>query len=251
MKKILLVEDSLEIADVVIAVLKPAEVAHFTHIAQAEESLNDNDYSLILVDVSLPDGNGFLFLNKISTHPKCVDVPKIVLTGRTNIEDKLMGFNSGAVDYITKPFHPLELKARVNVQLARWNKVMDTFRHGFVEFNLDKQVCRVIEDDGTEEELALTPIEFKIFLTLVKSTGKVISRETLAKKVWGEQGLNIDAKGIDTHLSHLRKKLKQRAVAIVSVYGRGFYFDPDKVPKQQTVDSASKNLMLPTPSIQK
>lgn len=223
MAKILLIEDSLDMASLVEMGLSPYTIQHATTLAMAEELLEKNDYDLVLIDITLPDGNGFDLCLRLSQDSRYARVPRILLTGMDQASEKVYGFSCGADDYVTKPFHVMELKARVDRFLTRSLQAESVqVYHGF-EFNIPFQKCaRVI--DGRREDLGLTPTEFRLFLTLIKSEGLVLSRQALEKVGWESQGTVIELRGIDTHIAHLRKKLGDMRERIVSVYGQGYAY---------------------------
>jgi two-component system, OmpR family, alkaline phosphatase synthesis response regulator PhoP len=223
MKKILLIDDSEDIAVLVKTGLENYIVQHATTVADGTKALADS-IDLVLIDVSLPDGNGFELCSDLSRDLRYKNVPKILLTGKVEISDKVFGFNCGANDYITKPFSILELKARVDRYLARGNESADeTIVHSSFAFEMSFQKCFFIENNQ-KVDLQLTPTEFRLFFILVKNEGQVLSRQALEHAVWEANGTFIQVRGIDTHIAHLRKKLDTHSECIVSVYGQGYSF---------------------------
>ena len=139
------------------------------------------------------------------------EFPVIMLTAKSEEMDKIMGLNIGADDYITKPFNPMELLARVNSQLRRYSKYLNvlsnvnekntSFEIGGLELNIDtKEVCV----DG--ENINLTPIEFKILHLLMKNAGRVFSAEEIYENVWNENAINTDT--VMVHVRHIREKIE-------------------------------------------
>lgn len=217
--KILLIDDSQDTGALVQVCLAPYELDQAYSIKEAGEMLAANDYSLLIIDVVLPDGNGFSFCEKLARTGQLENVPKIFLTGHTSTSDKVFGLNCGADDYVTKPFALAELRARVDSRLrglkpAAQTAAVDT--SGFV-FESDFQRCTF---EGTD--LALTPTEFRLLLLLAKAAGKPLSRQEIVRSIWTQNGLNIEKRGIDSHIAHLRKKLPEGSAEIVSVYGKGY-----------------------------
>jgi DNA-binding response OmpR family regulator len=222
--RILLIDDSDESGSLVKVSLKPYEVSQAYSVAQANQALNDGDYDLILIDVMLPDGDGFKMCNELYSRPKLKMVPKILLTAKTETSDKVFGLNCGADDYITKPFAASELKARVDVKLrSNINREQQNLTVACFEFENEFNRCNILEASG-KADLQLTPTEFRIFLTLVRNNGIPLTRHELITHIWKSHGLNIEERGIDTHVAHLRKKLGDLSSVVVSVYGKGYAF---------------------------
>jgi DNA-binding response OmpR family regulator len=224
MARILLIEDSVDIGALVTRGLHPHVVQHVHSLLSAERALESSDFDAVLIDVGLPDGNGFDFCAQLSRDSRYKRVIKILLTAYDETADKVHGFNCGADDYVTKPFHPAELYARVDRYLRKIETQNDAVVI-FDEFKFDLEFHRCSILDGEQEtDLGLTPTEFRLLLTLAKAGGKVQTREQLEKSTWEANGTAIQARGIDTHIAHLRKKLGVRRSVIVSVYGQGYAF---------------------------
>ncbi|OGO23464.1 MAG: DNA-binding response regulator [Chloroflexi bacterium RBG_16_51_9] len=175
---------------------------------------------LIVLDLMLPGMDGLEICRKIREES---DVPIIMLTARTSDEDKLAGLGLGADDYVTKPFSPRELAARVRAVLRRLpgERGPDEIKHGKIKVNFRKHEAFL---DG--EALNLTPVEFKLLGVLVKEPGRVFSREQLI-----EEALGYDFEGfnrtIDVHILNLRRKLEPdpgHPKYIRTVYGAGYKF---------------------------
>lgn len=222
MFKILLVDDSMDMLELIKHCLSPYFVKHATTIAMAEKDIAEIEYDLFLIDVMLPDGNGFDLCTRLSHDPRSERIPRILLTGMIETSEKVYGFNCGADDYVTKPFNGVELKARVDRCLRRTGSNDGVFNHSVFEFNSEFQKCYLLEPE--KRDLGLTPTEFRVFLNLVKSEGRVLSRKLLEKAAWEAHGTVIEARGIDTHIAHIRKKLGALKGVIVSVYGQGYSF---------------------------
>ncbi len=226
MKKVLLVEDSHEIALLVASALKNHNVLVGHSLADAESLLGKEQVDLFLIDVTLPDGSGFDFCLKLSQDERFKSTPRILLTAKDEPAEKVYGFNCGAHDYITKPFHSLELRARVErfleLKLSGAEEASLTIVSGF-EFDLPFQKCFRV-DGAHKSDLGLTPTEFRLFYALAKRAGQVLTRHDLERVAWEAHGATIEARGIDTHISHLRKKLGEQKAVVVSVYGQGYAF---------------------------
>lgn len=228
--KVLLIDDSIDIGELVTVGLKPYTVRQAFSIAEADEILKQDEFQAILIDVLLPDGNGLELCHRLAGEPRLRDVPKLVLTGLNKTSEIVYGFSCGADDYLTKPFSPIELKARIDRYFRE--KIEDVLVKGDFHFDLGFQKCLLISGND-RIDLQLTPTEFRIFLLLAKSEGQVVSRRELEESVWNANQTFIKARGIDTHIAHLRKKLGERKASIVSIYGTGYAFRAVPTPQQK------------------
>lgn len=218
--RILLVEDSGETRFLVQhALASKHTVFEAANIQAARDCLVRETFDLILLDINLPDGNGVDFCAEL-TNQSGFSTPIVMLTAKSQISEKVLGLSSGADDYIVKPFDAAELLARVDARLRPKNPNQETLRLHGLEFSLDHQKAFLIEPDG-KKELDLTPTEFRILLLFAKNPTKVFSRDEIVKHCW-QDGLHIQRRGIDAHISHLRRKIASETMNIVGVYGKGY-----------------------------
>lgn len=202
--KILIIEDEYNLADAIKSRLNKDNYASKI-ITDGEEGLNEaltGKYDLIILDVMLPHINGFEILKEIRDLE--VDSKVIMLTAKTAIDDKLTGFNHGADDYLTKPFHMEELVARINVLQKRNNGNNEKLSYGNIELNINE--LKMINQD-TGLSIDVIGKEFQLFSMLLKNKNLVISKETIFNKIWGfdsESELNC----VEAYISFIRKKLK-------------------------------------------
>ena len=164
MAQILVVEDNLEVQRIIKDCLKKFEVHFVGDLKSAQERLDQNTYSLVLLDVGLPDGDGFRFLTRLQSQEKPFETPVVFMTVRSDTEDVVMGFNLGADDYITKPFNPFQFRARIESRMTKiQGKKQDTniLSVGNLRLNVDRQQASVLVDLN-ESAIDLTPLEFKI-----------------------------------------------------------------------------------------
>lgn len=230
MNKILLVEDSIDSYQLVERALGGAyEIQWAQNLHDAFQMVQGGLFDLILLDVMLPDGEGYKLCSVLQADPTLSQIPVIFLTAKNSVSDKVLGFSVGADDYIPKPFDPLELRARIEAKLRKKQKdatQSDIIRIGDIEINKSTQsVC--IKDQPNNERIELTPIEFKILLMLTKTPGKVFSRDEILSHVWGEN-IHVYTRSVDTHVSKLRKKIAPFSNYIQSVHGSGYRFHIDK-----------------------
>ncbi|MCM8756433.1 MAG: response regulator [Candidatus Omnitrophica bacterium] len=192
--------------------------------SNAEDALDLLDrYSadLIILDIMLPAMDGFEFCRIIKQEPKLKDIPLIMLTARGEEVDRIVGLELGADDYIVKPFSPRELVLRVKAILKRSkpkDREKDNITRGTVTVDINKHKVFV-----NQKEIVLTPIEFKLLVTLMQRPGYVYSRETLLEKVW-DINTDIYTRTVDTHIKRLREKLGKAGRMIETVVGVGYRF---------------------------
>lgn len=220
--RILIVEDELKIADVIASRLQSENYIVDVY-DNGEDGLDNaltNIYDLIILDVMLPKVNGFEILKKI--REENIDAKVIMLTAKSMIEDKLEGFNKGANDYITKPFHIDELVARVNAQL-RVNTLKvpkDYVEAGDLRLNTRTTMLTCLT---TNEEIQVVCKEFMLLEYLMKNKNQVIPKEQLYEKIWGLDS-EAESNNLEAYLSFIRKKIKiiGSSVQIKAVRGLGY-----------------------------
>lgn len=225
--KILIVDDERDIADLVEVYLQNENytVFKFYNATDALVCVEHEDLSLAILDVMLPDMNGFALCQKIRERYL---FPIIMLTAKVEDMDKITGLTLGADDYITKPFNPLELVARVKTQLRRYIRynalnAAHPETHDFDFFGLyicqDNHKCMLYG-----EELSLTPIEFNILWYLCEHRGKVVPSEELFEAVWGEKYFNNN-NTVMAHIARLREKMHEpsrKPKFVKTVWGVGY-----------------------------
>ena len=177
-------------------------------------------FDLLLLDVMLPGKSGYEVCREV--RGKKPDLPIIMLTARSHEAEKVLGLELGADDYVTKPFSPLELRARIKAQLRRTKNLQpSSYSFSTLVVNLDRMEVR----DG-DCLIELTALEFKLLTALIQNAGHVLSRDRILDLVWSENAVVTD-RVIDTHISNLRKKLEPNGAAhISSIRGMGYRFDP-------------------------
>lgn len=204
--RILIVEDEFNLADVISSRLKKEKYAVdiFCDGEEGLESALTNIYDLIILDVMLPNMNGFEILRKI--REKNIKSKVIMLTAKTQLEDKLTGLNQGANDYVTKPFHIDELVARVNVQLRNTDNEIakDYIEAGDLRLNIKTTnlLCTT-----TNETIDIVCKEFLLLEYFMRNPGQTLSRENIYEKVWGFES-DAESNNLEAYLSFVRKKIK-------------------------------------------
>ena len=231
--KILIIEDEYSLADAIAEVLKKE---NFTTniITDGEEGENEaltNVYDLILLDIMLPNKDGFKILNDLRKEK--VDTPIIILTAKSEINDKLNGLKNGADDYITKPFHIKELVARVKSHLNRYERLT---KNGEPQNGTEGREKDVIKIDGIEihtrswkvfrdgEEIRFPNREFELLKFLAMNPNIVFSKEELFEKIWGYDYVG-DSVTVTVHINRIREKIEEDSKnpkIIETVWGAGY-----------------------------
>jgi two-component system phosphate regulon response regulator PhoB len=221
---VLLVEDSEETAVLISRLIdKHCQLNVCKTIRDAKAALGQGRFDLILLDLELPDGGGMGFYAQMKQDDVHCDTPAIFVTGNSTLDQKLQAFGLGADDYITKPFEPSELKARVLAKLAKLkNKSVDgqILKAGNLEVNLSTQRASVAGKEGSEL-LSISQIEFRLLTLFVRNRDRVFSREQLIDSIWGNT-VHVSTRTLDSHISHLRSKLRTSDCVIESVRGIGY-----------------------------
>jgi two-component system alkaline phosphatase synthesis response regulator PhoP len=219
MKKVLLVEDDQIIHRIVDgAIRRDFELVSAFSVKEGLEKLvSGHEFAAIIIDRGLPDGDGLSMCTQLREQDHLQNVPVIFLSARDSESDKVSGLFAGADDYMTKPFSPLELKARLHARLRTAPKRLFV---GDVEVDLDG-IKAFHHDTQGKRELILTPIEFKLLAVLSQNMDRVLNRDALLDKVWGAE-CHISDRVVDTHISHLRKKLKDTQTQLEALRGEGY-----------------------------
>ncbi len=204
--RILIIEDEYKIADVISSRLKKEQfvVDVFTDGEEGLDNALTNIYDLIILDVMLPKLSGFEILEEIRKEK--VESKVIMLTAKSMLEDKLTGFNNGANDYLTKPFHIDELVARVNAQLRTNNSQMVKYyiESGDLKLNIK---TAVLSCNTTNETIEVVRKEFLLLEYLIKNANQVLSKEQIYEKVWGLES-EAESNNLEAYISFVRKKIK-------------------------------------------
>ena len=213
MYNILVCDDDKEIVKA-IEIYLSKEGYNILKVYDGEEALeilnNNDDIQLIILDIMMPKMDGIEVANKIR---KDKSIPIIMLSAKSEDYDKISGLNNGADDYVTKPFNPLELIARVNSQIRRYTSLgsmvakenednEDIYKSGNLIIN---DATKTVEVDG--KEVKLTPTEYNILLFLTKNKGKVYSIEQIYENVWAEESYGAE-NIIAVHIRHIREKIE-------------------------------------------
>jgi DNA-binding response OmpR family regulator len=220
---VMVIEDEKEIRDLLRYNLEKAgfRVAAFDDGEAGLEQLFASRPDLVVLDLMLPGRNGLEILREVRGEPATSDLPVMVLTARGAEMDKLLGFEHGADDYLTKPFSPRELVARVHALLRRAKPAGAgrTLVHGELRVDFDAREVLV-----SGRKLVLTPREFDLLAFLARHAGRAVSRDELLRKVWGYDYLG-ETRTVDVHVRRLRMKLGEERTRIETVMGAGYKFN--------------------------
>ena len=210
--RILIVEDDAQIRDGIEIYLKSQgyDTRKAENGIEGLEILGKEEIHLAIVDVMMPQMDGIHMVVELRKH---YDFPVIMLSAKTEEVDKIMGLNMGADDYVTKPFQPLELLARVHSHLRRYERFLNLAGNGQKPNSEKVYVCGGLEvnEDTVQvtvdgEPVKLTPIEFKILLLLIRHPGRVFSADEIYERVWNERAINTDT--VMVHVRRIREKIE-------------------------------------------
>lgn len=232
--RILLVEDDKDIREGIEIFLKSQGYVVFQAADGLEglKLLAREELQLAIVDVMMPRMDGITMVAKLR---EAYDFPVIFLSAKSEEVDKILGLNMGADDYITKPFTPMELLARVNSQLRRYHRFLDRLNarqeenpgiHRVGDLEVNEETVQVLVD---ERAVKVTPIEFKILLLLIQSPGRVFPAEEIYERVWNERAINTDT--VMVHIRNLREKIEtnpKEPKYLKVVWGVGYKIEKQK-----------------------
>ena len=223
---ILIVEDEKDIIKLLEYNLK--KEGFNTSVAQDGEDALDMaprlHPDLIILDLMLPGVDGWDVCKALKKETKTATIPIIMLTAKSQESDKVVGLELGADDYVTKPFSPRELIARIKAVLRRVkekDKLPEVLKAGDLTIDFSK-----IQVSFKDKPIELTSKEFELLKTLIKAKGRVLSRDYLLDTIWGfDHSMEIQTRTVDVHIRTLRKKLKNAAKHIVTVKNYGYRFE--------------------------
>lgn len=218
MKKLLLVEDNESILKGLTYSLEQEkfEVDVSKNVHNAKKNLDSNEYDLIILDIMLPDGNGFELCKYIKEQK---DTPIIILTAKDEEQDVVKGFNLGADDYVIKPFRTRELISRINNILRRYNKEASKLQTGNIVIDVDASRVYI-----NNEEVVFTALEYRILLLLFYNMGKTVTRDNILDKIWDIAGNYVNDNTLTVYIKRIRAKLGENDV-IKTIKGIGYRVD--------------------------
>ncbi len=221
-ERILVVDDEPDILSILVYQLSREGYSVSTAVTgrSAIQTAHEEVPDLVVLDLMLPELDGYDVLSRLRDHEKTRDIPVILLTARSTEDERLRGFEKGADDYVTKPFSPREIVARVKALLKRTQALpvaaSSTIRHGNI--GLDRDAHRLFVDG---EEVELTRIEYRLLAAFLERSGRVQSRRQLLQAAW-DTNAQIETRTVDMHVARLRAKLGDSGRMIETVRGVGY-----------------------------
>lgn len=222
-KRILVVDDEPDVLELVRInlVREGFSVDTAETAAEAFDKIEKRRPGLVVLDLMLPDMSGTEVCRRLRAQPETAEIPVVMLTARSEEVDRVVGFELGADDYVTKPFSSRELALRVKAVLRRSETGVTTpklLESGVLSLDLDRHRCTV-----SNREIELTPKEFDLLASLMQRRGRVQSRERLLDECWGSD-IMVTHRTVDTHMKRLREKLGAASDCIDTVRGVGYRF---------------------------
>jgi DNA-binding response OmpR family regulator len=221
--KILIVEDEIDLLEAMASYLKNEDFICETAATffDAEDKLISFNYDIIILDINLPDGSGIDLLRLIKTKSSKTGV--LIVSAKNSLDDKLLGLDLGADDYITKPFHLAELNSRINSLIRRQHfEGNEIISFNEIEINPTSKTVLV-----NKKPIELTKKEYNLLLYFITNKNKVLTKESIAEHLWGDDIEMADSYDfIYTHMGNLRKKLKKLGAPdyLKTMYGLGYKF---------------------------
>lgn len=229
MKQILVVEDSEHYRIIYRAVLGALYRVEFAETgSKAIELISHKKFDLIIVDVVLPDVTGLEICNFVKTQKSFQQTPILMVTAKDSIDDKSLGFDNGADDYLTKPFHHKELLMRVRARLRQLQQSSQLDSEQQIEshdlhvpgLSIDLIKQKVV-DNESGKLMELTRLEYKLLIVFARRLDHVLTRHQLLELVWTDN-LNVSERTVDSHISNLRKKIQSLPIELTAVPGVGY-----------------------------
>lgn len=222
MYRLLIADDEIKIREVIAEYgrINNYSVMEASDGLQAIEMVEKHDFDCVILDIMMPNLDGYTACKRIK---EIKNVPIIILSARQQEDDKLYGFELGIDDYVTKPFSPRELMARIKVVIERSNKARKTqekeaIKYEGITVNIPSHEVTI---DGND--IHLTNKEFDLLVYFLNNQGIVISRDTLLERIWGYDYYGVE-RTVDTHIKMLRKNLGEYSYLIKTVRGEGYRF---------------------------
>jgi two-component system phosphate regulon response regulator PhoB len=223
-QKILIIEDEPDIRKTLEYNItrEGYEVISASSLSEGRQKLESDSFTLLLLDLMLPDGSGLDLFRELKQDKSLSTMPVIILTAKDDEVDKVVGFELGADDYVTKPFSVRELILRVKAVLKRGERKSDNMevQRQFGELKIDVDSHEVYVND---DHVSLTALEFKLLRQLVDRRGRVQSRDQLLSDVWGYSS-DVTTRTVDTHIKRLREKLGDMGKYVQTIRGVGYKF---------------------------
>jgi DNA-binding response OmpR family regulator len=220
--RILCIDDSEECQILVGHALKDYEVVSAMSLSDAQKKLGGQPFALVLVDITLPDGDGIDAIVGSLRELREKRVPFFILTSHADLSRKVSAFAVGADDFITKPFEGIELRSRVAARIERQREYLSSsFQVGDLVVDMARQRLSLRNPSKQLDDLSLTSLEFRILLLLAQNRGQPLPRAKILTAVWGDN-ISITDRTVDTHIAHLRRKMVKSVVQIETIQNSGY-----------------------------
>ena len=223
--KILIIEDEYSLADAIAETLPKENYTTkiITNGEDGEDEALTGIYDLILLDVMLPKKDGFEILKKLKNEK--ITTPIIMITAKSELSNKLKGFENGVEDYITKPFHMRELIARIKIVLKRFSNIEDDNVLEYSDLKLDLSTGKMSSNDN---EISINGKELELLEILLLNKNQIVTKEMIINKIWGYEN-NAEYNYVEVYASFLRKKLKllKSKVKIKAIRGTGYKMEEE------------------------
>ncbi len=230
MKAILCVEDAEDERALLKAGLTGYAVTFASNLRLGLEALEKGHFSLVLLDLQLPDGSGLELLASARGSDRYLNTPIVMLTNHRDFTNKSAAFGLGADGYLEKPCEPREVKLRVDSMLRRFEQIQqdhETIRVGNLLLDVQGQTLKHAVDSSF---IHLTSLEFRILFALARKPGRIFSRDSLIDTAWGG-GVTVEARTVDSHIANLRRKIRSTKVNIETVVGAGYKLWTEEEPR--------------------
>jgi len=216
-EKLLCIEDDPTMQLIIKNSLKEHDLIFTSTLKDARSEIEKSKFGLIMLDINLPDGDGIKFLSTVG-----ISSPVFIISGQGDLSNKITAFSLGAEDFITKPFEPLELRARVDSKLKKLKQIEESHmikKIGDLEIDQERHKVFIIKESG-RLVIDLTFIEFNLLCLLTKRLEFVYPREIILNEIWGKT--YVSDRTVDSHIAHLRQKIAEAMLKIETVKGIGY-----------------------------
>lgn len=229
--KILIIEDNKPFQILAEEALNPISQTQIAStLAEAREAMTTQEFDFIILDIQLPDGDGMSFFNELNGHEVYRQIPVLFLTGKTETPFKVAAFTMGAIDYMTKPFDPIELRVRVESHFKRKATQGDGLTIGTLRLDPSRFVAE-IKKGSDWQKIQLTTTEFRVLNMLAEKPDVIFSRDQLLSGAWGDS-VHVSDRNVDSHISSLRKKIEPYSEALQAVRGAGYRLSKHALTKK-------------------
>lgn len=229
--RVLIIEDNKPFQVLAEEALNPISKTQLaSSLAEAREALKTQEFDFIVLDIQLPDGDGMSFFNELNSHEHHRQIPVLFLIGKNVSPLKVAALTMGAIDYMIKPFDPIELRVRVEAHFKRQASSGYGLVIGALRLDSAKFIAEIKK--GSEwQRIQLTTTEFRVLHMLAEKPDAILSRDQLLMGAWGDS-VHVNDRNVDSHISSLRKKMDPYSEALQAVRGAGYRLSKDVLVKK-------------------